>query len=158
MTGLGPSAPPPEELAARVEVDAANSRFYRAFEELDLAAMERLWSRHETVSCVHPGWQLLDGRDRVMASWEGILRSTTRIRFRLRDKVVFVRDGLAWVYLVEEIEAEQREGVVHGYAQTTNVFHREEGEWRLVHHHAAPLPQRPDREEAPSSRRSRTLH
>jgi ketosteroid isomerase-like protein len=157
VTGLGPSAPPPEDLAARVEVDAANTRFYRAFEELDLAAMERVWSRDDVVSCVHPGWQLLDGRESVMASWEGILGSTTRIRFRLRDKVVFVRGDVAWVYLVEEIEADQRGDAVHGFAQTTNIFRREEGEWRLIHHHAAPLPQR---EEPPPSRRapSRTLH
>jgi hypothetical protein len=44
-----------------------NLEFYRAFSMRDLAGMERLWARDAPVSCIHPGWSLLTGRDRVLA-------------------------------------------------------------------------------------------
>ena len=52
---------------------AANAAFYRAFAERDVAAMDALWARSTPVACIHPGWQVLNGREAVMASWRGIL-------------------------------------------------------------------------------------
>src|SRR5262245_24619647 len=52
---------------------AANAAFYRAFATRDVAAMEALWARATPVACIHPGWQVLNGRENVMASWRGIL-------------------------------------------------------------------------------------
>ena len=34
-----------------------NEAFYRAFADRDLAAMDGLWSRHGSVTCIHPGWR-----------------------------------------------------------------------------------------------------
>ena len=42
-------------------IEEANAGFYRAFEALDLRAMEDVWSHDEHVQCVHPGWPLLTG-------------------------------------------------------------------------------------------------
>ena len=39
----------------------ANAAFYGAVEELDLAAMERVWLHESWVRCIHPGWDLLVG-------------------------------------------------------------------------------------------------
>src|SRR5206468_1148625 len=55
----------------RLEVEEANARFYRAFEALDLAEMEKVWAHGEHVKCVHPGWPLLAGWANVRASWAG---------------------------------------------------------------------------------------
>jgi hypothetical protein len=43
------------------DVQQANASFYRAFEALDLQAMEQLWAHGEDVRCVHPGWPMLSG-------------------------------------------------------------------------------------------------
>src|SRR3546814_2090550 len=51
----------------------ANEAFYRAFVDRDLAAMEAVWSREAQVSCIHPGWAPLFGRDEVMTSWAAIV-------------------------------------------------------------------------------------
>ncbi len=43
---------------ASVERDAvlfANEAFYRAFVDRDLATMEQVWSRRDSVVCIHPG-------------------------------------------------------------------------------------------------------
>ena len=51
----------------------ANAAFYAAFVERDLELMGRIWSQEKSVTCTHPGWQTLDGRDSVMESWNAIL-------------------------------------------------------------------------------------
>lgn len=137
------------------EVIAANEGFYAAFEALDLPAMGLIWSEHAPITCVHPGWALVAGRAPVLASWAGIFRGTERIKFVLHDVQAFVSAGAAWVVLIEEIEAQQGEQVVHAYALATNLFLREDGAWRLVHHHAAPTATPPP--EKPAATR-RTLH
>jgi ketosteroid isomerase-like protein len=117
----------------------ANQAFYAAFEKLDLEGMSDVWADEETVSCVHPGWEPLSGRDAVMRSWDGIFRSTDEIRFTLRDVRLFVMNGTGWVVLVEEIESRHRERKVKASAQATNVFILKGELWQLVHHHACPL-------------------
>ena len=134
---MQPSSPP-QDPAGGQEVIAANAGFYAAFEALDLGAMSLVWSERDPISCVHPGWALVAGRAAVLASWAGIFRGTERIKFSVRDPQVFVGAGVAWVVLIEEIQAQQGDKVVHAYAHATNLFVLENGAWRLVHHHAAP--------------------
>jgi uncharacterized protein (TIGR02246 family) len=150
------ASPPADPEGSHEAVIAANARFYAAFEAMDLDAMGHVWSERSEVSCIHPGWHLISGRDAVLASWEGIFRGTERIRFVLRDPRVFVTGDAAWLVLVEEIMAEQDNSAVHAYAHTTNFFVREDGTWRLVHHHAAPVPMGDDDEPPPGP--SRVLH
>src|SRR5260370_39556163 len=55
------------------EVLAANQAFYAAFAARDAAAMESLWAHEAELACLHPGWELLLGREEVLRSWRGIL-------------------------------------------------------------------------------------
>lgn len=119
-------------------VVAANASFYAAFEMLDTPAMARAWSETAPLSCIHPSGRLLEGRDAVLASWREIFRATTAIHFTLSRVRVFVAKDVAWVVLTEEIEARHDEAVVRASTQATNVFVREEGGWKIVHHHAEP--------------------
>src|SRR3989440_11880121 len=64
-------------------IEEANASFYRAFEALDLRAMEDVWSHGEHVQCVHPGWPLLTGWESVRASWEAIFANTQEMSFTL---------------------------------------------------------------------------
>ena len=142
---------------AREAIERVNQRFYDAFERLDLTAMDSVWAERSDVTCIHPGWAPIVGRERVIAAWVGIFRGTERIRFRLRDPRIFVAGDTAWVIVVEEIEAAQADGLVHAFAQTTNLFRREDGAWRMVHHHASPMAA--PEEQVPHKRAgSRVLH
>ncbi len=51
----------------------ANETFYRAFAERDTALMNALWAEREPVTCLHPGWPPVEGRDSVLQSWQAIL-------------------------------------------------------------------------------------
>ena len=121
------------------QVLAANQAFYDAFESLDYDRMARIWSGSAPLSCIHPAWELIEGRTEVLASWRRIFGSTTAIRFALRDIHVFIAGDTGWVVLIEQIETRHGEERVTGTTQATNVFVREADGWRLVHHHSAPI-------------------
>jgi hypothetical protein len=57
----------------QISVLFANEAFYAAFAARDIEAMDELWSRRPNVTCIHPGWSPLIGRDSVMQSWRAIL-------------------------------------------------------------------------------------
>jgi ketosteroid isomerase-like protein len=118
-------------------ITEANAGFYRAFEALDLSAMEEVWAHGEHVKCVHPGWPLLTGWEAVRASWETIFLNTQEMRFTLTDVRVAAAGDLAWVTCTENIlsDTDGRVGVTSILA--TNLFERDRGAWRMVHHHAS---------------------
>jgi ketosteroid isomerase-like protein len=123
-------------------IEETNAGFYRAFEALDLRAMEDVWSHGEHVQCVHPGWPLLIGWGAVRASWEAIFANTQEMSFSLTHVRSAGAGDLAWVTCTENIlsETDGRVGVTAILA--TNLFERSPdreggGGWRMVHHHAS---------------------
>jgi ketosteroid isomerase-like protein len=118
-------------------IHEANARFYRAFEELDIEAMDAVWSHGAHVRCVHPGWPLLRGWPAVRESWRSIFAATEEMRFTIADVEVVASDDLASVTCTENIlsEVQGRIGVTAILA--TNLFERRGDGWRMVHHHAS---------------------
>jgi ketosteroid isomerase-like protein len=120
-----------------VEVEEANLRFYRAFESMDIAEMDRVWVRRDHARCVHPGWGLLEGWDAVRQSWETIFKNSGEMRFSLSDVRARVDGALAWVICTENILSEVRGTIAVTALLATNVFERHGREWLIVHHHAS---------------------
>lgn len=141
--------------ADEARVRAINLAFYRAFEAGDLDAMARVWAETLPVSCLHPGWEPIVGREAVLEAWAGIFRGTRSVSFTLRQVRVLLANDAAWVVLVEEIELQNADGQrVHAATHTTNVFAREGGEFKMVHHHAGPAVALPP----PGDAEGRVLH
>lgn len=116
-----------------------NRSFYRAFAEHDFEAMDELWADTLPVSCIHPGWQALFGRDDVMSSWRDLMNSGPGTPIVARaERVSLYRDTA--LVLCEE--------VLNGGAvlAAANLFVREDGEWRLAHHQASPFAPRQETE------------
>lgn len=112
----------------------ANDAFYAAFRAQDLVAMDILWSRVAPVLCVHPGWEPLEGREVVLRSWQAIFENGVPA-VRVRDARVALYGDTACVVCLEEVSERGRGGTM----TATNVYVREEGGWRVVHHHAGPV-------------------
>jgi ketosteroid isomerase-like protein len=113
---------------------AANLEFYRAFAARDLAAMDALWAKNVPVACLHPGWTALRDRDAIMESWMGILSSPDAPRIACYDEQAFVYGDAALVLCEEELEG--------GTLAASNFFVREDGAWRIAHHHAGQIVRR----------------
>jgi ketosteroid isomerase-like protein len=118
-------------------VEAANARFYRAFEALDLARMEALWAHGDHVGCVHPGWPLLTGWAAVRDSWRTIFANTEEMRFTISDVRVVSTDELAVVTCTENILSGGGGRITVTSVLATNVFESSPDGWRLILHHAS---------------------
>lgn len=116
-----------------IEVLEVNSRFYAAFRQRDGEALDGLWARSAPVTCVHPGWDALRGREEVVRSFRAILAGDPP-DIRCSAASAQVLGEVAVVVCHEEIPGA-------GTLVATNVFVREGGAWRLCHHQAGPLQQ-----------------
>jgi ketosteroid isomerase-like protein len=110
---------------------AANEAFYQAFNQKDVAAMDGVWARAENVSCIHPGWNLIKSREAVLESWRRILTNP--------DQPRIVIGGASVIFAGEAALVLCRELVAGSPLAATNVFVREDGEWKLVHHQSGPV-------------------
>jgi ketosteroid isomerase-like protein len=119
------------------EVEEANLRFYRAFESMDIAEMERVWVRRDYARCIHPGWGIREGWDAVRQSWEAIFKNSGEMRFSLSEVRARVEGGLAWVTCTENILSEARGTIAVTALLATNIFERHGRDWLIVHHHAS---------------------
>jgi ketosteroid isomerase-like protein len=125
------------EAATESEVLASNEAFYDAFNTRDLAAMDKVWAERAPVVCLHPGSTALHGRTQVIRSWQAILASAGAPRVAVEGPRVVMLGETAMVLCYERVtDPETGTGAV---LAATNVFVRELGEWRLVHHHSSAI-------------------
>jgi ketosteroid isomerase-like protein len=118
-----------------------NEAFYRAFRDRDFKAVEALWAERAPIACVHPGWGPLAGREQVLESWAAILENPASPRVTCHAAQAFVHEDMAFVVCFERIE--------RNFLVATNLFVREDGDWRLVHHQSGPTAEEPRVEEEP---------
>lgn len=110
----------------------ANEAFYLAFSGADIDAMADLWAERTAVSCIHPGWSPLFGRVEVLDSWHDILSAAETPEIVCSHACAMITGDVAYVVCYENFE--------RGALVATNIFAREAGRWRMVHHQAAPAP------------------
>ena len=96
---------------------------------------------------VHPGWQLLRGRGRVMRSWALIFANTPYIQFFLTDVQVDVDGDVAIVTCTESILTSVGDDAGDASVAATNVFRRRDDGWRLWVHHGSPVAAITERQE-----------
>ena len=113
------------------EALAANAAFYAAFAASDAERMDAVWARRAPVACVHPGWEVLVGRDPVMESWRRMFETGGAPPILCEKAVAHLLGPAAFVTCFERVP-----GAV---LVATNLFVREEGKFRMVHHQAGPL-------------------
>lgn len=116
--------------AATAAVLAANASFYRAMRQRDFEAMDQLWARRRKITCTHPGWEPLSGRERVMESWQLILGEIgVDIQCSTEQACIFGQSAM--VLCVEQVGRAR--------AMASNTFVREDGAWKMLNHQAAPF-------------------
>lgn len=127
---------------SHTEADAvrtASDQFYDALEEMangDASAMADVWSHEDDVTTMHSIGGREEGWEAVEGSFEGVASASADGTITRTDQLVRVTGDLAYelctvsasmTFAGEPISMEPRE---------TNVYRKEHGEWKLVHHHA----------------------
>lgn len=115
----------------------AEEAFYASFLTLDADRMESIWAVSSDVFCIHPGGELLQGRDAVMKSWLDIFASSDPPKLEYRLLYSRHEEKVA-IHLVEE-NIRPRGSSSHRAALvlSTNVYVYEKAGWKLFSHHAS---------------------
>jgi ketosteroid isomerase-like protein len=122
----------------QTQVKEANARFYEAVSSQSLEQIDAVWSHASWIKCVHPGWELLVGWQKIRESWENIFRNAEYLRITISNVAIEIRSEVAWVVCTENIASAHEANYQTATAQATNIYHKIEGVWLLVHHHASP--------------------
>jgi uncharacterized protein (TIGR02246 family) len=115
-----------------------------AFNRRDVAAALASFSP-EIVGFSSTRHERVKGVDALRETFEYYLRQAERVEYRISEPLVQVLDDTAivsfyWMVVLSD-GAHRRE--IHG--RGTHVFHREDGQWRIVHEHFSRAHHRPEK-------------
>ncbi len=130
-------------MAAEDEVRQASERFYAALNRMsngDASPMSALWAHGGDVTTMHPIGAREVGWEQVRPTWEQAATAFSAGQIRLRDQLIRVGTELAYEVGVEEGEATLAGERVALNQRVTNIYRREGGEWKMVHHHSDASP------------------
>lgn len=118
------------------EVEAA---FYEALERCDLEAMMAVWAEDEEIVCIHPGSARLTGYAMVREAWRRIFEGGTRLKVQVIAQHAVHGPFSAVHSLIEQIAVAGEKHLAAPVA-ATNVYVRGALGWRMLVHHASPVP------------------
>jgi uncharacterized protein (TIGR02246 family) len=127
----------------------AEAAFYEALESADVEAMMEVWAEDEEIVCVHPGGPRLAGYDQVRASWAQMFGSGQKLKVHLDNQVVLAGMMLS-IHSVHENILLPGETRPRPPVAATNVYLRTGNGWRLLLHHASPVPQQAQQRQSDS--------
>jgi ketosteroid isomerase-like protein len=121
------------------EVRQASERFYVALNSVlngGLRPMVEVWSHGSDVSVMHPFGDRALGWEEVRASWEQATQAFSDGQAALDDLVVVpIADDAAYTLGTEPGQAKLGGESVRIDWSVTNIYRREGGGWKVVHHH-----------------------
>ena len=127
-------------MADEQRVREINERFYMAMNSLEIDEMDEVWMDDGAAICVHPGREAIIGYERIRESWIAIFSASNAMSIAASNERITVTADVAWVACTETISMMTEEGLAAAAAQATNIFRREGGRWRMIVHHASPIP------------------
>lgn len=120
------------------EVREASKQFYAALNRMlngDAAPLADIWSHSAAVTTMHPIGGRQIGWDQVRESWEQLAPIATGGQVELRDQIIQVAGDLAYELGIEQGQAKLAGEQVTIEHRVTNIYRREAGGWKTVHHH-----------------------
>lgn len=120
------------------EVRAASEAFYTALNRMlagDASSLGDIWSHSPTVTTMHPIGGREVGWDQVRASFEQVARESTGGHVEMADQLIRVCDDVAYELGVEHAQFAIAEQQLHVNSRVTNIYRRQDGAWKIVHHH-----------------------
>ncbi len=125
-------------MATEDEVRRASDRFYAALDSMlngDAGPMADVWSHDSTVSAMHPLGGRQVGWEAVRESWEGAAQAFQGGSLEVSDLEVSGLGDAAYTTGIEHVNATVGGAPLRFDIRATNIYRREGGEWKMVHHH-----------------------
>lgn len=121
-------------------VIAANQAFYTALSLADFGLMQRLWLESDDAVCIHPGGPTLQGTAAILESWREIFAHQGPLHVWPSEVEVRLYGHTAEVNCLENIDMSRVRGAGLMQTRATNIFRQAADSWKLLEHHALPMP------------------
>lgn len=125
-------------MSTEEEVRQASEQFYAALNRFlngDTEPMMEVWSHGPDVTAMHEDPSRQVGWEEVRAAWEQIASLVSGGQVTVHDLLVRVGSDLAYTIGTERGEATLAGQQVQFEHRVTNIYRREAGSWKMVHHH-----------------------
>lgn len=125
------------------EVRAASAAFYDALNAMGRGAtgtMADAWWHGAHVTAMHPIGARITGWDGVRASFDQVAAVATSASLALVDQQIHVVGDLAYELGIESGSLKIGGHDVDIQQRVTNLYRREDGVWKMVHHHSDASP------------------
>jgi ketosteroid isomerase-like protein len=130
-------------MQADEEVRAASAQLYAALNRMlngDPGSLSDIWSHSTTVTTMHPIGGREVGWDQVKKSLEQVAQLTSAGQVRPSEQFIQVAGDVAYELGVERARFTLAGQPVAGDCRVTNIYRRESGSWKVVHHHTDATP------------------
>jgi len=127
-------------MSTEAEVRAVSDRFYSALSRLDVSQLESVWSQSNSVSTMHPMGGEQVGWPEVRKSFEEAAGAMTDIHVELVDQRIQTGEDIAYETGIERGRGKVAGEQIEFEHRVTNVYRREGGQWKMVHHHTDTSP------------------
>lgn len=121
------------------DIRQASKRFYAALTRMangDAGALADSWSHNTTVTALHPIGDRELGWDAVQTSFEQVAALATEGNIELKNQLIRVKGDLAYEIGKEHGDFKLGSDHVPIDQRVTNIYRKEAGRWKMVHHHA----------------------
>jgi len=116
-----------------------NQTYYKAFENFDLKLMSNVWANTDDVVCIHPGWDILIGWEKVRDGWSKIFMDDTLLKFTIRNTNTIILNEIGIVSCIEQIFVSAKDTISQTFIATTNLFKETKDGLKLFYHHSSPV-------------------
>jgi ketosteroid isomerase-like protein len=121
------------------EVREASKRFYAALNSMFIqknSPMADVWVHDSTVTAMHPIGGRQIGWEQVRQSFEQVGGLAGGGEVALRDQIIQIDGDMAYELGTEQGQALLANEEIRFDHRVTNIYRRERGQWKMVHHHA----------------------
>jgi ketosteroid isomerase-like protein len=121
------------------EVRKASAQFYAALNRMgngDASPMADIWSHSATVTTMHPIGGREVGWDQVKGPWGQVAQLASDAQIKLNEQLIQVSGDMAYEVGLEQGQFKLAGEQVSIDQRVTNIYRREAGTWKIVHHHS----------------------
>ena len=125
-------------MSAEAEVRHASTQFYQALNKMangDASSLASIWSNSSDVTAMHPIGGRQTGWEAVAGSFQGVADIASDGQIELMEQVIHVVGDLAYEIGTERGQFKMAGRFVEFEPRVTNIYRREAGSWKIVHHH-----------------------
>jgi ketosteroid isomerase-like protein len=129
------------------EVRKASEQFYAALNRMikgDASSLSDIWSHSASVTTMHPIGGREVGWDAVKGSFDQVAKVASDGKAELKDQLIRVFGDVAYEVGIEHGQFKLAGKPVIIDNRVTNIYHREAGAWKIVHHHVDISPEMVD--------------